>query len=272
MWMRPSSASALSLSVIVAAWAACVFHAAGAALERGECHELLHHRSDFRIVDPAAVLPDRLFHVYESAVPRFTYFDPFVVKSMPSFRPDYTFVNESSLKILQSASPPYRYYSGDILQEEFSQLRSSLPIPMLFGDPQSLRGLTGQVWISQANVTAVMHYDAVNNLFVQLYGKKRMRLYRPAMVDKLGVYGRFHPHSCQSRVEQLGYSLVHNHTQCPSHAGEITVDLSPGDVLVLPPYWFHQVSCSSLTFPMPRTLIAFSECPLVLVLLFFPFK
>lgn len=89
---------------------------------------------------------------------------------------------------------------------------------------------TKNIWIGKSSITHI-HYDASHNTFVQIYGKKKFLLYEPKYWVDLNLFSSLHPCHRQSQSESpiLGSTPP------------FEVDLEPGDILYLPPFWFHHV-------------------------------
>jgi hypothetical protein len=88
------------------------------------------------------------------------------------------------------------------------------------------------VWAGEANMSARVHYDTYYNFYVQLVGRKRFVLLPPEEWVHLRLFPGMHPSGRQSQFdisERLG------------SARALEVVLEPGQVLFLPPYWFHHV-------------------------------
>jgi len=98
---------------------------------------------------------------------------------------------------------------------------------------------TINVWIGQGGVIAHTHLDSYDNFFVQLHGKKRFLLFNPAQATNLHPYPFLHPSHAQAQVDiqlpDLSFWPEMKDIQC------IEANLEPGDVLYLPPLWFHFV-------------------------------
>eukprot|EP00913_Durusdinium_trenchii_P031101 g29124.t2 len=78
---------------------------------------------------------------------------------------------------------------------------------------------------------SVISMDTKDNLFLQLSGRKRFRLFRPCDHDRLYARGAADPSAPHvSRVDTWG----------SSEARSFEVELGPGDALLLPRWWWHQ--------------------------------
>lgn len=88
------------------------------------------------------------------------------------------------------------------------------------------------IWIGPAGTATPIHYDMATNLYVQLVGRKRWRLWHPARAlgPRFGGLGGF----VMSKLDA---------GRGPDEAGEPDQDLilDPGDVLLLPHGWWHRV-------------------------------
>lgn len=103
------------------------------------------------------------------------------------------------------------------------------------------------LWMGTAGVTAQTHYDCSHNLYVQVHGTKSFILSPPSEHAKLHLFPELHPSRRQSQVDFLAEpdrlrsvfaNFDHNITGYQA-------DLSPGDVLYIPPFWFHRVMATS---------------------------
>ncbi len=101
--------------------------------------------------------------------------------------------------------------------------------------------IEANLWVGARNVHAVSHYDSSYNSFVQIVGSKEFILAPPKSLKDMYIYPKSHPkHHRQSKITNLEDV---NRTLFPNFDEETLykVILNPGDVLVMPPYWFHQV-------------------------------
>ncbi len=112
-------------------------------------------------------------NVYESNDTIFPYFDSAISKHYGQFRPEYDFVDLDYPNTMCGPvknSSKYHYYSGNLMQPEFSHLHAVLHPRKLFKEPVLSR-VSSNVWVGETGVKAPAHYDAVNNVYIQLTGK-----------------------------------------------------------------------------------------------------
>lgn len=196
-------------------------------------------------------LPDTLDFVYtinnEFNSSTFIYYDTVLKRSHENFIPSYNFTRNfnHNCKNYATSNIPKKsknknqfawYYSGNLMQPEWRNLRNHINLDGLFSQtleeipireikegkgeesiiqPISSLNLLPKLsihsWVGPKNAHATLHYDGVHNLFIQLSGSKRMTLYPPSEVLNNFFYGNLHPHSCQSRkyfYEKYKQSLI----------------------------------------------------------------
>lgn len=100
-------------------------------------------------------------------------------------------------------------------------------------------GIQSNVWIGNAGLVTHTHYDASWNFFVQLHGIKEFALI--SSQTSLPLYPCLHPHIghtplslLESKKQNLFRSVLEDNIVV--HIAR----LHPGDVLIIPPMWFHQ--------------------------------
>eukprot|EP01121_Diplochlamys_sp_Union-15-3_P013126 TRINITY_DN4038_c0_g1_i2.p1 TRINITY_DN4038_c0_g1~~TRINITY_DN4038_c0_g1_i2.p1 ORF type:complete len:345 (+),score=48.58 TRINITY_DN4038_c0_g1_i2:54-1088(+) len=95
------------------------------------------------------------------------------------------------------------------------------------------------LWLGGADIGPPLHYDMDHNFFVQISGRKRFILFPPQEFRNLHLYPRVHP---LTRKSQVNFDHP-NFTATPNYknAKGLQVVLDPGEVLYLPPYWWHNV-------------------------------
>jgi hypothetical protein len=129
-----------------------------------------------------------------------------------------------------AAGRPDGYLAGLELLREVPSLRADLDFPAL--------GLIAAdvAWIGPAGTATPIHFDLAPNLYAQLAGSKRWRLWRPErrLGPRFAGFGGF----AMSRLD-AGRGV--------EAAGPPDFDwqLDPGDLLVLPSGWWHRVDTLS---------------------------
>ena len=102
------------------------------------------------------------------------------------------------------------------------------------------------VWIGQPHVIAHCHYDGYHNFYAQFFGTKKFTLFRPTNWPGLYPYPFLHPSHAQAqvnlseRMEVERFPLVHS-------VEAVEIVLHPGDLLYIPPLWFHHVESMSVS-------------------------
>src|SRR5206468_1497977 len=110
------------------------------------------------------------------------------------------------------------------------------------------------LWIGQYGVTAQCHYDASDNFYIQLQGKKRFVMFPPEANQNLYLYSAIHSMNRRSQFnfEETMEKQRDNNADLDgivndwfSGVANLTASvaiLEPGDVLYMPPFWFHHVT------------------------------
>eukprot|EP00048_Salpingoeca_helianthica_P018396 m.241855 g.241855 ORF g.241855 m.241855 type:complete len:539 (-) comp24853_c0_seq1:248-1864(-) len=99
-----------------------------------------------------------------------------------------------------------------------------------------------RVWVSPANTHTPGHFDLFHNFYVQLHGRKRFLLWPPESSPYLYLHPVLHPCGRATQVDLLSGTHDANFPLfSPDRIAPIVADLEPGDVLYLPPLWFHYV-------------------------------
>lgn len=101
------------------------------------------------------------------------------------------------------------------------------------------------VWLSSQGCNTHTHFDQDYNVFVQLVGRKRFTLFPPAMSPYMHIYPRVHPlwHKSQMDFDNPDLTLFPDYVKAEAFEGEV----GPGDILFIPPYYWHNVE--TLTTP-----------------------
>ena len=92
-------------------------------------------------------------------------------------------------------------------------------------------------WIGPAGARTGLHYDYLNNVAVQIVGKKRLFLVRPGTVERVGAVAR--KYDAWATLSQFGAEELFTRVGTPGDF--FTVNLEAGDVLHIPAGWWHEV-------------------------------
>jgi hypothetical protein len=109
------------------------------------------------------------------------------------------------------------------------------------------RGKKVNIWIGGRGSTAQGHYDATHNMYVQLRGSKKFKLFEPAAWRYLYLYPALHPYHRQVQINVENPDLnrfpeaAHVISPQKHYRGPYEITLHAGDLLYIPPYWFHHV-------------------------------
>jgi hypoxia-inducible factor 1-alpha inhibitor (HIF hydroxylase) len=98
--------------------------------------------------------------------------------------------------------------------------------------------LTSNVlFVGAPSVTTELHFDEQQNVYAQIRGRKRVQLLPPESFAELAVYPLTHPCDRQCQVRLARPDLA----RFPGLArvGPLETVLEPGDLLLLPAFWFH---------------------------------
>ena len=141
-------------------------------------------------------------------------------------------------KLKQPSEGEFLYFTGDIDQLGEWAVEDIQPLSeLLLLNPQRS---SVNVWMGQPHVVAHCHYDGYHNFYAQLYGTKKFTLFSPENWPGLYPYPFLHPSHAQA---QVNLSDVGDTRQFPlaEKARALEVVLEPGDLLYMPPLWFHLV-------------------------------
>ena len=95
--------------------------------------------------------------------------------------------------------------------------------------------LQSTVWIGSGGAITPCHHDELHNFFLQVKGRKRFTLLPPNTWDKLRLFPKYH------QLHRNVRTNIDDDASILRDEGVQFVELSEGDVLYLPPLWFHQV-------------------------------
>ena len=107
---------------------------------------------------------------------------------------------------------------------------------------------------SAAGARTRLHFDQVDNLYLQVAGVKRFRVFDPSQGASLASYPFHHPLDRSAQVDlSRPTESVRNFPRLSEARGSV-VTLGPGDALFLPAYWWHEVLTDASDHPQGLTL------------------
>lgn len=106
--------------------------------------------------------------------------------------------------------------------------------------PYLSKAFAKNLWISGSGLTVGLHFDPAENLNFQLRGSKRFTLYPPG-IRRFYPLKRFSQTAHISGVFREGPKPDLKKFPRFDPSSGIDVELTEGDVLYLPTYWWHQV-------------------------------
>ncbi|MDX2547094.1 cupin-like domain-containing protein [Streptomyces sp. WI04-05B] len=128
------------------------------------------------------------------------------------------------------------YFPQVSLLKEIAELADDVELPSAI-PAQRISDLN--LWMGSKDYTTQLHFDMAQNLYVQIEGRKRFLLFRPEDFGRIqtGLRGGMHN---ASAIDPEAPDLE----AFPEFAGLDAWEavLEPGDLLYLPPFWWHQVS------------------------------
>jgi lysine-specific demethylase 8 len=118
-------------------------------------------------------------------------------------------------------------------------------LPKLLPDIQIWhRTLVGgpNLWLGSAGVETQLHYDEGINIFAQIYGTKKFVVYPPGESHKL------YPHQSGSTLSRVDFNNPDLEVFPKfGDAKELVITVGAGEILLLPPFWWHYVESQSIS-------------------------
>ena len=139
----------------------------------------------------------------------------------------------------------YLYFTSDIDSVGRWAFDEVQPInELLLLNPKSS---SVNLWMGQPGVIAHCHYDGYHNFYAQLFGRKTFRLFSPANWPGLYPFPYLHPSHAQAQVN-LSDTSSRQRFRAVSRVLFYEVTLTPGDLLYIPPLWFHEVEALDVRY------------------------
>jgi hypothetical protein len=128
------------------------------------------------------------------------------------------------------------YLSEELLADKFPILAADVE-PLTFLD-RRLK-IINSFWLGSAETVTPLHYDLIYNLAAQVWGRKQFTLFAPEPLAYL------YPFPTRSRLGHFSRVNIEqpNLVSFPKfhRARPIECTLEPGEMLYIPPFWWHQV-------------------------------
>mmetsp|Transcript_4667 Transcript_4667/g.9703 ORF Transcript_4667/g.9703 Transcript_4667/m.9703 type:complete len:519 (+) Transcript_4667:32-1588(+) len=117
------------------------------------------------------------------------------------------------------------------------------------------------LWMSHPGVTAQTHYDKSHNWFLQLFGTKKIRLFPPSYGRYMYSYPSVHAGRKMSQIPFLdswGGDDPTKGTIFPNATSLKSYDmlLKPGEILYIPPYWWHSISTTDESAALSLSVVS----------------
>lgn len=131
----------------------------------------------------------------------------------------------------------YWYWYGKVTG---SLVDDIVPSDDLWIDPMDEEQFGLFMWLSGPDIGPWWHYDQDHNFYVQVAGTKRFILIPPWETPKMHVHPQSHPrnHKSQVNFDKPDFEKTPNYKNITE---AYVAELSPGEVLYIPPYWWHHV-------------------------------
>lgn len=147
-----------------------------------------------------------------------------------SFMDDYV-VNEHP--------PALAYLAQHPLLDHIPILDRDAGVPEYAMCGQADDALTRLAWIGPAGTLTPLHTDPYENIYAQIVGYKYIRIYSPEESDKLYPFKTFLTNNSSLTADLLDGKVDDCRFPLYTTAVHQEVVLEPGDILYMPPLWWH---------------------------------
>ncbi|KIO32454.1 hypothetical protein M407DRAFT_213498 [Tulasnella calospora MUT 4182] len=162
------------------------------------------------------------------------------------------------------ASRPKLYLAQHSLLRQFPALRSDMEIPLYvysapeppddwgsYKPPMNDEKLVINAWLGPQYTMSPAHFDPYFNCFVQVVGRKTVWIAPPSVSDSMYASGENIGNT--SQVDVFAEDTARVAQQWPEFAKRVIPQamsflLEPGDMLFLPPGWWHAMRSEELSF------------------------
>ncbi|KAG8227587.1 hypothetical protein J437_LFUL000687 [Ladona fulva] len=157
-------------------------------------------------------------------------FDELVKRASRNVQDDY-FIHPQELYYLRSLGTEPRGTDVAVFEEHYPSLSDDLKIPEMFGKEKFFSSI---LRVSSPQLCLWTHYDVMDNVLIQIRGKKKIYLFDP--VDALNLY----------LIGDKSQITDPNDTENPhfpnfKKAKRYETTLIPGDIIFIPALWLHNV-------------------------------
>lgn len=130
-------------------------------------------------------------------------------------------------------------YSELLIDSSYVSQNNAMPLE----DPRG-----PSLWMGNSGSATQAHYDVADNIIVQLFGTKRLRLFPPSCFTSLYVFPDAHPRARKSQVnfDWPDFRKYPKFAYAQQHQDFMDIVLQPGDVIEIPAFWFHHVENGKL--------------------------
>ncbi len=140
-----------------------------------------------------------------------------------------------AIPLAVAAGPPVRYVMQQSIPRALPELLPDVPPPTL-APPE---GAEAYLWIGATGCLTPLHFDMAGNLFAQIRGRKLFTLFDPQHDEEVYPFPADVRHANLSHVDPERPDL--ERFPAFSRARPLTCEVSPGDLLYLPPFFWHHV-------------------------------
>ena len=135
-----------------------------------------------------------------------------------------------------------RVYLQNHPLNEFAEIREHIA-PPAFCNLINLTKFAPHLWCGQNDTLTQLHFDELDNIFLQVYGQKSITLFPPADTRFLFQYqpdkDMWLRNVHRSRIP--GTDLLDNYSKTHRHATPYHVHMRETDALFIPKHWWHEV-------------------------------
>lgn len=146
---------------------------------------------------------------------------------------------EEIFERINAIDPLYKYYfAPEITAKTFPDLFMDIVYPKWINQ-QNVKEMN--FWFSQQHNQTILHFDLLNNFLVQIYGRKKIRIFSPD--DSAYLYPTTSTAYKEALLSQIRDLDNPDLDQFPDfvHAHCYEGIIFPGDILYIPAGWWHEI-------------------------------